>query len=156
MRSGGALKALVAFGVLMLLLSWFLRRAVLPEKAAPGDPIGVLRTYYARNYVPDDLLNLDALGASCQRGVVTSCTELGRRLAALRVELPELAPPACVERDLFERSCDRDDMTACAELAHFLRRPACGPPDPERAYALYDRACRAHVAFACDWRDELG
>lgn len=132
--TSSTLRALVTFGVLMLLMAWTIRRFVLPDPTEAAGPAGAVVAFYARNYVPSDLVNVKELAPACNRGELTACTSLARQIAGLRLEFPEFAPRDCLERRLFQKSCDGGERRACTELSHARR--GCGEPDSRSAREL--------------------
>lgn len=133
-RSESLLRTLVAFGVVMLLTAWAIRRFVLPDPTEAAGPAAAVVAFYARNYAPSDLVNVKELAPACNRGELTACTSLGRQIASLRMEFPEFAPGDCLERGLFQTSCDGGEMRACTELTHALR--GCPKPDSRSTHEL--------------------
>ncbi len=59
-------------------------------------------------------------------------------------------------RDVLERSCERGHPRACVELARILDDAELPTPNPARARALFERACRADDPAGCDgWASSL-
>lgn len=110
------------------------------QLCARGDAGGCYRLgvlLRAGNGGPVDKERANALfDKACRAGVPHSCYLAGNFKRA---------------RELYEQACATGDAHACHRVAYlFLLGGKGGPRDTERAAALFDKACRADVADACD------